>query len=164
MLIKKCIVIRLFRGRKNSHWENRLSRLDNFICCHFLVNGFHSRIKKVFTDNQPKFTRIEHFLTHRESQWVSGSCYVTSKLLLKTSKFWPVLSFFFLIMRIRNLQYDCAVTYTKWFFFSVMQNEIIFFLLAEKLVKWILKNWRSTKTDLFRTQSHIYDRFFCENR
>ena len=67
--------IRLFRGRKNSHWENRLSRWDNFICFHFLVNEFHSQIKKVYTQNEPKFTRIEHFLNHRESQWVSGSCY-----------------------------------------------------------------------------------------
>ena len=68
-------VISLFRGRKTSHWENRLSWWENFICCHFFINQFHSQIKKVFTQNEPKFTRIEHFLNHRESQWVSGSCY-----------------------------------------------------------------------------------------
>ena len=61
-------VVRLFQGRKNSHWENRLSQWDNFICCHFLINEFHCQIKEGFTENEPKFTCIEHFLTHREPQ------------------------------------------------------------------------------------------------
>ena len=74
---KVCVVfvIRLFQCRKNSYWENRLSRWDNFICCLFLINEFHSQIKKVYTENEPKLTRIEHFLIHIKSQWVSGSCY-----------------------------------------------------------------------------------------
>ena len=61
--------------RKSSHWENRLSRWDNFVCSRFLINKFYSQIKKVFTQNEPKFSRIEYFLTHRKPQWVSGSCY-----------------------------------------------------------------------------------------
>ena len=61
-------VVRLFQCRKNSHRENRLSGRDNCICCQFPINEFYSQIKKVFTSNEPKFTRIEYFLTHRESQ------------------------------------------------------------------------------------------------
>ena len=66
MLIKKvCSAIRLFQCRKNSHWENRLSRWDNFIYCHYLINEFHSQIRTFFTQNEPKFTRIEYFLTRK---------------------------------------------------------------------------------------------------
>ena len=61
-------VIRLFQCRKNSHLENRLSRRDNFIRCQFLINELNSKTKKVFTQNEPKFTRIEGFF---DSQRIS---------------------------------------------------------------------------------------------
>ena len=60
-------VIKLFQCRKNSHLENRLSRWGSSICYHFLINKFHSQIKKV-TQNEPRFTCVEYLLTHRDSQ------------------------------------------------------------------------------------------------
>ena len=97
-------VIRLFRGRKKSYWENRLSLWDNFICCHFLINKFHYQIKKSFYSKRAK---IYSYWTLFELQRISVSlrflrlCQVNfySKQV-NSCLFW---GFFSLIMRIRNL-------------------------------------------------------------
>ena len=96
-------VIRLFQCRKKSHWENRLTRWDNFICCHFLINEFHSQIQKSFTQKSQNLLILNTFWLTENFSESQVLAVVTSKLLLKTSRFLPVLSFF-LIMRIGNLQ------------------------------------------------------------
>ena len=96
-------VIRLFQCRKKSHWENRLTQWDNFICCHFVINEFHSQIQKSFTQKSQNLLILNTFWLTENFSESQVLAVVTSKLLLKTSRFLPFLSFF-LIMRIGNLQ------------------------------------------------------------
>ena len=69
----------------------------------FSLNKSYFQIKKVLTRNEPKCTRIEYFLTHRES-WSLRFLLLWQVNLysnqVNSCQFWV----FFLILRIRNLQ------------------------------------------------------------
>ena len=70
----------------------------------FSLNESYFKIKKVLSQNEPKHTRIEYFLTHRES-WSLRFLLLWQVNLysnqVNSCQFWA----FFLILRIRNLQY-----------------------------------------------------------
>ena len=93
-IVPAVFVTRLFRWRENYHWENRLFSWDNFICCHFLI-------KQILFQNQESFdwkwAQMYSYWILFDSQRILESqilAIVTSKPLLKSSKFLPVLSFF----------------------------------------------------------------------
>ena len=70
----------------------------------FSLNESYFKIKKVLSQNEPKHTRIEYFLTHRES-WSLRFLLLWQVNLysnqVNSCQIWA----FFLILRIRNLQY-----------------------------------------------------------
>ena len=98
-------VTRLFQCRKNSHWENRLTQRDNFICFHFLINEFQERFYS-------KLAKIYSYWILFDSQRISVSL---GFLLLWQVNFYSkqvgscLFWVFSLIMRIRNLQFKYEV-------------------------------------------------------
>ena len=93
-IVSAVFVTKLFRWRENYHWESRLFSWDNFICCHFLIKQILFHNQKSFDS---KWAKMYSYWILFDSQRILESqilAIVTSKPLLKSSKFTPVLSIF----------------------------------------------------------------------
>ena len=123
-------VIRLFQCRKKSHWENRLTQWDNFICCHFVINEFHSQIQKSFTQKSQNLLILNTFWLTENFSESQVLAVVTSKLLLKTSRFLPFLSFF-LIWELGICSVGTHCPKLKWLLTSEIRIYIVMLAIVD---------------------------------